>query len=149
MGNYATTTEAETYLEANKLDYSAWTDATTTQRSVSLTMATNIIDRLNFKGEMTDEDQDNQFPRDDDTTVPTAIQNASIEIAYSLLDGVDIEEERSRLNLSYEQYASVKAGYKDHIYKPYIAAGVPSSVAWDLLVPFLRDPGRILYSRDS
>ena len=136
--SYATIAEAETYLVANKLSYSAWTEATTSEQTVALQVATTIMDRLNFKGEKTEDSQELQFPRDGETAIPQDIKNACTEIAYSLLDGVDIDLERDRQAILFEQYASVKTSYNPNVVRPHLSAGVPSQVAWDILTPYLR-----------
>lgn len=148
MSNYATYAEGDTYFDA-QLRAEAWTDATDGDKTKALTEATRIIDRLNYKGAKYDEDQDNEFPRGEDTTVPTDIQYACMEIAYALLDGVEPENELHSLRLSGVTYSNAKAFHQDNSALDYIIAGIPSMVAWNYLLPYIRDPNKIRIERVS
>ena len=136
--------EADDYFN-ERMNISAWEDATDddgsegTSRLRALKMATKIIDRLNFAGNKAVSDQENQFPRGDDAEVPQDIMDACAEIALALLDGVDPELEFENLNMIAQQYSSAKSTYDRSNAAPHIVAGVPSIVAWYLLIPYLRD----------
>ena len=56
-----------------------WEDATDEEKKAALIEATRIMERLNWAGSKADEDQDLQFPRGDDTTVPDDIQHACVD----------------------------------------------------------------------
>ncbi len=139
MPSYATEAEGTTYIDEAFLDSGAWDNATSPNRDKALAAATRIIDRLNFAGELADEDQTQQFPRGDDTVVPDDIANACVEIAFALLDGVNPDLERQNLNVTSQGLASAKTAYDRGFAPPHIANGVPSPVAWDILKPYLRD----------
>ena len=139
MPSYATEAEGDTYITEAFLDSDPWDTAETVDKDKALAMATRIIDRLNFQGELAVATQANQFPRGTDTTVPDDIKNASIEIAFALLDGVDPTLERQNLNVTNQGLASAKTAYDRSFAAPHIANGIPSPVAWDILKPYLRN----------
>ena len=94
--------------------------------------------------------QELEFPRGADTGVPEAIRRACYEIAHTLLDGKDPELELENLGIISQGYASVRTTYsRTHVPVEHIVNGVPSSLAWRLLVPFLRDDDAIRVSRVS
>lgn len=148
MANYATEVEGDTYM-TGKVDSDAWDDAVSGEKQTALTQATRIIDRLNFIGAKTVSTQVNQFPRGTETTVPTDIRDASVEIAFALLDGIDPNLERENLNVVAQGLSSARTNYDRGFTSQHIAAGVPSMVAWDLLRPFLRDGKQIATLRSS
>ncbi len=148
MADYATETEGTTYM-LDVLDSAAWDDAEPSLRTKALGQATRIIDKLNFIGAKTVVTQVNQCPRGTETTVPTDIRDASIEIAFALLDGVNPDLERENLNVVAQGLSSAKTSYTRIFAAPHIAAGVPSMVAWDLLRPFLRDGQQIATLRST
>lgn len=91
-----------------------------------------------------------EFPRGADTTVPEAIRIACYEIAHSLLDGKDPEMELENLGIISQGYASVRTTYsRTHVPVEHIVNGVPSALAWRLILPFLRDDDAIKVRRIS
>jgi hypothetical protein len=135
-----------------------------------LLAATQIINTLNFKGykstvytllvatpsatieqvRAAEVAQELEFPRDADTEVPDEIVRACYEIAYSLLDGKDPELELEALGVASQRYASVSTTYaRDQVPVEHTINGVPSSVAWRLIRPFLRDDDGVKLSRVS
>ena len=149
MPSYALEAEGDAYISEAFIDSDPWDNAETVDRDKALAMATRIIDRLNFQGVLADEAQVNQFPRGEDLVVPDDIKNASIEIAFALLDGVDPTLERQNLNVTSQGLASAKTSYDRSFAAPHIANGVPSPVAWDILKPYLRDIRGITMVRRS
>jgi len=168
---YGTPTEANDYF-ANRLHETAWTAATTANRGKALIAARAIIDSLNYKGikhsvytlcgssdtsalaqddiRAAEASQKLEFPRGDDTIVPEAIRVAEYEIAYALLDGKDPELELENLAISAMGYGAVKTNYeRSQLPIEHIINMVPSSVAWRLLRPFLRDSDALKLSRLS
>jgi len=94
--------------------------------------------------------QELEFPRGSDTEVPLAIRRACFEIAHSLLDGKDPELELENLGIVSQGYSSVRTTFsRTHVPVEHIVNGVPSSLAWRLLLPFLRDDDAIRVSRVS
>lgn len=149
MSNYITFEEAEGFAN-ERLNTDAWDDAVITDGSTaglpgsqtykSIAMATNIIDRLNYLGQKASVLQENQFPRNTDTVIPTDIKKATFEIALSLLDGKDPEMEIDNLRIASQGYANVRSTFIKDSIPEYIVAGVPSSTAWMYLRPYLRSP---------
>ena len=161
--------EATSYF-AQRLHETAWTDATDANREKALIAARGIIDSLNYKGykasvytllqanpsaaqeqiRAAEASQPLEFPRGADTEVPEAIRIAEYEIAYALLDGKDPELELENLAVSAMGYGAVKTSYeRSQLPIEHIVNLVPSSVAWRLLKPFLRDSDAIKLSRMS
>jgi hypothetical protein len=166
---YGTAAEALEYF-GNRLHETAWTAATAADRSKALIAARGIIDALNFKGykatvytllesdsAATDEEiraaeaaQALEFPRGADTVVPEAIRIAEYEIAYALLDGKDPELELENLSINAMGYGAVRTSYeRSQLPIEHIINLVPSSVAWRLLRPFLRDSDSLKLARMS
>jgi hypothetical protein len=163
--------EASEYF-ANRLHETAWTDASDAVREKALIAARGIIDALNFKGikhsvytlcgssdtsGLAQEDiraaeasQPLEFPRGDDTEVPEAIRIAEYENSYAVLDGKDPELELENLAISAMGYGAMKTSYeRSQLPIEHIINMVPSSVAWRLLKPFLRDSDALKLSRLS
>jgi len=144
---YGNLADAESYF-LTRYDADAWDDATTTQKKKALISATRIIDRLNFEGEKTDDDQTLQFPRADDVLVPAEIKIACYEIAFALLDGVDPELEARNLDLTATKYGNVSASFNGS-QNEYIRNGIPSFIAWTYLKSFIRDRKGFVIRRQS
>lgn len=123
-----------------------WDAANITDKNKALTMATKIIDQLNFLGDKADPNQENQFPRGTDTEVPNAIKEACVWIAKALIEGVNPEKEFENLFLLMQHFEGARVTF-DSKPAPNIVAGVPSSTAWRLLYPFLRDGAVITLRR--
>ena len=161
--------EATSYF-AQRLHETAWSAASDADREKALIAARGIIDGLNYKGNkhsvytlyaanpsadsegvrVAEASQALEFPRGADTEVPAAIRIAEYEIAYALLDGKDPELELENLAISAMGYGSVKTSYeRSQLPIEHIINLVPSSVAWRLLKPFLRDSDAIKLSRLS
>lgn len=131
--------DADTFFD-ERLNVTAWTGASDDDKDKALVMATQAFNKLNCLGEKTDEDQENQFPRDDDTTVPTNIQYGCALEAFSYLDGVDPQFEFENLRMVSQKYDGVQSTYdKDH-QPENVLAGIMNAEAWRYLKPYLRDP---------
>ena len=138
MAQYATEAEGDTYM-GERLNTAAWDAAASADKDKALQWATKLMDRLNFLGEKTDENQVLQFPRDADTVVPDDIKNACIESANSLLDGVDPELEFENLSMISQGYSNVRSTYDRSRPAEHILAGIPSIIAWRFLKQYIRD----------
>ena len=135
---YATYTEGDTYFD-EQINASAWTDSVDADKTKALQMATNSIDRLNFRGKKATEAQVLQFPRMDDSDVPQDIKDACCEEALALLDGKDPELELENLRMTSQQYGNnIKSVYQSTP-PEHIIAGIVSGKAWRFLKPYLRD----------
>lgn len=146
MSQYATLNEALIYFN-DRMNSEVWYVTEPNTQDRALKTATKIIDRLNFAGSKTDELQENQFPRGSDTDVPQDIKDACCEIAFALVDGVDIEKERENLDMVSQGYGNVRSTYERSMKPAHILAGVPSIVAWHLLLPYMPDPRVISVTR--
>lgn len=166
---YGTVAEAHAYF-SNRLHERAWTRAVASKRPKALLAATRIIDALNYKGMKaaeytlresvecpTDEQireanasQELEFPRGSDTDIPLDIRIACYEIAYSLLDGKDAEQEIEALAVTSSGYSSVRTTYnRSQVPIEHLINGVVSSPAWKLIRPYLRDELLVKLSRVS
>jgi len=145
INSYGSLLEAIDYF-SSKLNVDSWLNASWLEKAKSLQMATDILERLNWAGEVTTDEQGFQFPRYDDNSIPNIIKNASFEIAFSILDGVDIEKEQETLRISNETYADVKTSYNS-LTVEHIQSGVPSKKAWDMIRPYLQSITHINLSR--
>lgn len=134
---------------ATRVGSDAWDEAESTDKDKALAHATRIIDALNFLGQKLDPTQENAFPRFGQTEVPADIINACCEIAYALLDGINPELELENLSQTMTNYASVKTTFNRDVLPEHIVAGVPSSVAWRYLKPWLQDSRSIKTVRAS
>lgn len=98
VNSYATVDEADTYF-ADRLDVAAWSSASETQKPQALVTATKMLDDLDWTGYVVSESQPLAFPRNGDyfdprtgttivlgNTVPARVVNASMELAYHLLN---------------------------------------------------------------
>ncbi len=139
MAAYVTEAEADAYMVASRLVTAAWDSADSATKTKALNIATNQIDRLNFTGDKYDADQDNQFPRGSDTTVPQDIKDACAEIAYSLVDGVDVEYEYENLGERAMGFANVRSSRDTSFVPQHKLARISSGIAWSMLIPYLRE----------
>ena len=173
MAYYGTITEADTYF-SERLHSESWDDASTIDKTKALKQSTKIIDQLNYKGVkaavydvLYDADnellspvpteteilaaaatQELEFPRGADSDVPITIEYAAYEIAFSLLDGIDPELELQSLRVRQQKYAVVQTTYADTADNvEYLLYGVPSSIAWRWLLPYLDNDQSIFLSR--
>lgn len=149
MSTYITVEDATTYFKTQKLFADAWEAASSTQRQVALNMATSLMEVIAYAGTKTDEEQELQFPRGGDTVIPTDIQNACAENAYALLDGVDPEYEYENLRQVSQGFANVRSSHNTAILPEHKINGIPSYIAWRLMVPYLRDRSAITIMRMS
>lgn len=146
---YMTRVEADTYF-AGRLGSDCWDDASDADQDTALLQATRAIDRLNFRGKKMDVDQELQFPRGTDTTVPGDIQCACAEEALALLEGKDPELERESLAMTEGVFGKAKIKFDRAAGRPInVLNGIMSLTAWGYLLPYLRDPLTVRISRTS
>jgi hypothetical protein len=169
LSYYGTLVEADEYF-GKRLHEVAWSAASALDREKALIAARAIIDSLNYKGNKatvytlllatpsasqdeiraSEASQPLEFPRGADTEVPEAVRVASYEIAYALLDGKDPELELENLAVNAMGYGAVKTSYeRSQLPIEHIVNLVPSSAAWRLLRPYLRDSDALKLSRLS
>jgi hypothetical protein len=91
-----------------------------------------------------DAEQELEFPRGQDTSVPTEIEWACYEIALALLEGFDPEDAIDRLNIIRQAYSAVRTTYDNSSdAMEYLVYGIPTARVWRWLKPYLTD-GRII-----
>jgi len=146
MTPYITNAEGDAYFD-ERLNVSAWTSASEEDKTKAAKEATRTIDQLNFRGKKAEQDQELQFPRYNDSSVPDAIKWACAEVALALLDGVDPDIEYANLRMVAQGYGNVRSTYDVDRVPQHILAGIPSIRAWRFLLPFLRDPHNIKLNR--
>lgn len=139
---YGTLAEAFNYF-SGRLNSEAWEDSSTDDQKKSLVTATNIMDRLGYRGAKTVSTQPLQFPRSGDTDAPTSIENACFEISLALLDGVDPEIEYDNLRMESQGYSNIRSSFSTKDTPWHIVAGIPSVTAWRYLAPYIIDPSEI------
>lgn len=145
---YALPSDGDTYF-ATRMYHDVWDGANNDEKIRALTTAADMIDRLAFAGIITDPNQDRQFPRGGDTLVPNDIKLATIELANSLLDGVENEQEEREVAMKGAGYGSVRTTYERTFPRESQTAGIPNVLAWKLLHPYLADPTKITLRRVS
>jgi hypothetical protein len=146
---YGTTDLADTYFLQDRLGGEFWAQNDPAQRLVALKHATRLIDRLNFIGTKAVATQELEFPRGDDTTVPTNIQLACYEIAFALLDGRDVELEDEFKEVAAESFGAGRLRTDPRTVNQAKVHGIPSTIAWSLLQPYLGDGRSLTLSRVS
>lgn len=132
---------------AHRLNTTVWDQALYSDREAALIEATRAIDNLNYGGDKASTTQNLQFPRNDDTVIPTEIEFACYEIAITLLDEVDMDQEVQTIGVMSEAYSGARTTYDGDFVNEHIRAGIPSIKAWEYLKPFLRDPRLLRVSR--
>lgn len=81
---YGSVSGADAFLGA-RIGGSTWLNQSSEIKSQYLMSAFDIIESLTFEGDKADADQENQFPRDDQTEVPAGIINAQYHLANCML----------------------------------------------------------------
>lgn len=147
-GSYCSVGEADNYFQ-DRLFSSLWDTESQENKEKALKTATRYIDHLFFKGEKTDSEQELEFPRDGDTTIPIAIKNATCELALILLDGRDVEYESENLNMQRSGFGPGGLSKDTQWIPENIVHGIPSVVAWRFLLPYLDDGQMVSISRVS
>lgn len=138
----------EYFLQVLRSD--AWFEATSQQKQQSLYEATEAIDKLNYRGDKTEETQVLQFPRGGDTDVPYDILFAAYNIALKLLEGFDPDLEIKQTLYTQQKFGPTESEYNPGRRTPlHLLVGIPSIKAWHKLLPYLREPESITVQRVS
>ena len=83
---YNSVADADSYFDA-RYGYTKWGVLTTANKEAALVSANQILDLLcQWSGEKTDENQENEFPRDGESEAPEAVKVSELEIAYAIVD---------------------------------------------------------------
>ncbi|MFA5758515.1 MAG: DnaT-like ssDNA-binding protein [Clostridia bacterium] len=151
---YDTLDNADTYF-STRLHVSSWTSATAADKTKALEEATRRIDRLRFRGNKVLDTQELEFPRyygdeaDGTEEIPDDIKIACFEIAFSLLDGHDPEQELQNLTVERRTFVQVTTVYRDNMILDHLASGIPSALAWSYLRPYLARTNSMTLYRKS
>ena len=95
-----------------------------------------------------DSSQELEFPRGQDTEVPTEIKWACYEIALAIIEGFDPEDAVDRLHIVRQSYSAVKTTYdSDSASIEYLGYGIPTARVWRWLRPYLSGENPIKISR--
>ncbi len=95
-----------------------------------------------------DGNQELEFPRGQDTVVPTEIEWSCYEIALALLEGFDPEDAIDRLNVIRQAYSAVRTTYDNSSdAMEYLVYGIPTARVWRWLKPYLTDDRILKISR--
>jgi len=143
---YGSLAEADLYM-ASRLGTDWWTQTTVSDRNAAMVMATRAIERLNFAGDKTVSTQDLQFPRGNDTTVPTDIVCATYECALKYVQGLDIDDEIRSFGVGDASISGMRSSVNSAYVPEHLRAGIVSAEAWMYLRPYLRDPYQFSLSR--
>lgn len=146
MDSYVDLEYADNYFES-RLHSGLWANSLAGDRNAALLQATQAIDRLRFVGSRTDIDQELEFPRGGDDTVPSDIKIACCEIAFNLLDGKDPDAEFEDLSVTSRGFSSVRSANDRSFIQEHTNAGIPSSRAWRYIRPYLLDDRNITLRR--
>ena len=100
---YADIEFAAEYLAADPINAATWAAFSDDQQGQYIVLATRIFDRMSWKGEKTDEDQEGEWPRTgidgvDEDTLPLKFVQATVELAAQLANGVDVSNLQSTAN---------------------------------------------------
>lgn len=145
MSYYGTVAEADAFFTSEYLDRDQlWASASATNKTSALSMATKAIDGLNFVGSKNGE---LEFPRGEDTVVPTSIKEATYILALEILDGVDLNFSADSLAETSVVHGGARSSKSVDFVPEHLANGIPSIESWYRLKPFLRDSGAITLSR--
>lgn len=135
---YGTVNEGDVFM-LQRLHAWDWNQASTFEKVRSLYHATTLIDKFRFHSSKADDDQNLEFPRGDDTSVPKAIREAAYLIADALLSGRDPEEDFEALLTKVETFGPVRTEFATDKGPPeHLSNLIPSPGAWARIKPFLR-----------
>lgn len=148
LPHYGSVEDSDNYFYAHP-KFAIWDELDRSDKWRYLVAATRNVDRLNYVGQKAEEDQALQFPRTDSTVIPTAIEQATYEVALKFAEGFDPDTEARNLSVKSQGYAGSKTDFERTFVPDYQRAGIPSQTAWHLLLPYLRDPNAITILRDS
>ncbi len=166
MANYGSVNGGNAFFDSRLHSYD-WDQATVADRQKALYQATTLIDQFAYVGRKytvqavvtalgdtadlcTDANkealrvaelaQELEFPRGDNSTIPTEIEHACYLIAKALLSGRDPEVDLEALATKATAYGDIRTTYnRDGNHLEHVAHLIPSPQAFNLLKPFLRE----------
>ena len=137
---YLDVPEADQFF-AERLKSDGWDNASAADKTASLKMATRLLNDLHYIGQKTDEEQDNEWPRDANP-IPFQIKQATAEVALALLNGFDpdtLEQQSQGKTSESTGDASVSYGADGLRALTKRNLGLPSPSAARLIRPFIID----------
>lgn len=134
---YLTLEEADTYF-STRIGAEPWESKTPLVQTKALNHAERNLSRLAYKGVAVT--TGTIFPRDDQTEVPTRVKEAICEEALALLNNVKNESEIADLHVTSTSAAGYSTTLNDLAERPWIALGLASPIAWNLISPYLINP---------
>lgn len=148
--SFSTVNEGDEYFN-QKMHSQAWFNLDSFDKQRSLNTATQLINKFNYLGSKTVDSQQNEWPRSgvytkvngiwtliDSAIVPNDIIVAQYEIALALAGGTDIERELRGLHVTSRGFSSARTTYDPRFVPQHLLHGVPSAVAWDYLLTYLK-----------
>lgn len=139
MTPYLEVDDAQDYFD-DRLNTLVWEEATDSDKLKALKTATRLINNLRFIGKKLIADQENEFPRIGQISIPDAIKAATCELALVLLDSVDPNFEIENTPVTGDSFALAKSTFNRDFVMAHVRNGIPSSEAWAKLLPYLVDP---------
>ncbi len=148
---YLTFGEAQTECFDEFLDTAAWDAASDGKKTISLQVATRMINQMEFIGSKSDPDQDNEFPRDaSDNEIPDTVKRATCHQALALLQGRTLEKFEKNAGVAAESVGDASVTYSSDRGKLGFTdthLGLTSSAAARELREWVTDPRRIIIDR--
>jgi hypothetical protein len=126
-----------------------WEVTDATQKSKALVQASGLIDTLRFAGSKTDYSHPMEFPRNGETVVPQAINEACYELALTLLKEIDPDTELDNLYVQSRYFGKLRTDYDCSSAPEHKLAGIPNLTAWRKLKPYLSPNLTLRLRRDS
>ena len=99
----------------------------------ALASAERLIGLLPLTGEIDDEDY----------------KIAAFEIAIAFADGIDPEKEYRLLSQQTHGYGPMRQQKNTEMVEEYLAYGIPSLTAWQILAPYIQRPTTVALERTS
>lgn len=153
--SYISIANAQVYFDGI-LNTDPWDDADETDQGKALVEASTAIDRMQYVGLKANAQQEHEFPRSivlpevdecvyDTDNIPLDVKYAVCEQALALLDGWNTNQEIDNLRMIADGYADVKSQYVNTV-PMHTKMGICAK-AWQLIVPFIRDPRALALMR--
>lgn len=129
--------EGDDYFSTN-IYADAWKNASTEDKTNTLTMATRAMLLLNY----------NNLDLTTDT-VPQQLKDACCDEALELLTGANPAMELATIGQGSQGFSSVRSTYDSQIAQYHIRAGFVSALAWNKILPYLHEGKTFKLSRVS
>lgn len=134
---YISVADADAYFE-KKYNSQLWVGSNSTAKSKALSEASLLLDNFNYVGTKTQDSQEHEFPRDSDTEIPEKMQWACAEIAYSIIDGFNVDESIAQLSITSQGFSAARVTYTRDNVPEHLRYGIPSVLAWGYMRPYLQ-----------